>query len=91
MRATARQREIYDLVLEAQFAGLAAIRPGVAAADVDEACRAVFRDAGYEDWFIHGTGHGVGLDIHEEPFAAATSTADARRGRRGDRRAGPLS
>ena len=71
----ARQQEIYDLVLAAQLAGLAAVRPGVAAADLDEACRAVFRDAGYDDWFIHGTGHGVGLDIHEEPFAAATSTA----------------
>jgi Xaa-Pro aminopeptidase len=70
-----RQREIYDLVLEAQLAGLAAVRPGVAAADLDEACRSVFRDAGYADWFIHGTGHGVGLDIHEEPFAASTSTA----------------
>jgi Xaa-Pro aminopeptidase len=70
-----RQQEVYDLVLEAQLAGLAAIRPDVAAADVDEACRAVFRAAGYEDWFIHGTGHGVGLDIHEEPFSAVTSTA----------------
>jgi Xaa-Pro aminopeptidase len=74
--ATTQQREIYDLVLQSQRAGIAAIRPGVAAADVDEACRAVFRDAGYEDWFIHGTGHGVGLDIHEEPFASATSTAE---------------
>jgi Xaa-Pro aminopeptidase len=70
-----RQREIYDLVRQAQLAGLGVVAPGVAAADVDEACRAVFRDAGYADWFIHGTGHGVGLDIHEEPFAAATSTA----------------
>ncbi len=70
-----RQQEVYDLVLEAQLAGLAAVRPDVAAADVDEACRAVFRAAGYEDWFIHGTGHGVGLDIHEEPFAAVTSKA----------------
>ncbi len=70
-----RQQEVYDLVLEAQLAGLAAVRPGVATAEVDEACRAVFRAAGYEDWFIHGTGHGVGLDIHEEPFAAVTSTA----------------
>ncbi|HET9546986.1 MAG TPA: aminopeptidase P family protein [Desertimonas sp.] len=71
----ARQQQIYDLVLQAQLAGLNAIRPGVPTAEVDEACRAVFRDAGYADWFIHGTGHGVGLDIHEEPFAAATSTA----------------
>jgi Xaa-Pro aminopeptidase len=70
-----RQQDVYDLVLEAQLAGLAAVRPGVAAADVDEACRAVFRAAGYEDWFIHGTGHGVGLDIHEEPFATVTSQA----------------
>jgi Xaa-Pro aminopeptidase len=70
-----RQLEIYDLVLESQLAGLAAVGPGVAAADVDEVCRGVFRDAGYGDWFIHGTGHGVGLDIHEEPFAAATSTS----------------
>ena len=70
-----RQLEIYDLVLEAQLAGLAAVGPGVAAAGVDEVCRGVFRDAGYGDWFIHGTGHGVGLDIHEEPFAAATSTS----------------
>ncbi len=72
---TPRQQEIYSLVLESQLAGLAAVRSGVAAADVDEACRAVFREAGYADWFIHGTGHGVGLDIHEEPFAAVTSTA----------------
>jgi Xaa-Pro aminopeptidase len=72
---TLRQQEVYGLVLESQLAGLAAVRPGVAAADVDEACRAVFRDAGYADWFIHGTGHGVGLDIHEEPFANATSAA----------------
>jgi Xaa-Pro aminopeptidase len=71
----ARQRELYDLVLRAQLAGLAAVRPGVRGADLDEACRAVFRDAGFDEWFIHGTGHGVGLDIHEEPFAASTSTA----------------
>jgi len=69
------QQEIYELVLRAQLAGLAALHPGVPTAEVDEACRAVFREAGYDDLFIHGTGHGVGLDIHEEPFAAATSTA----------------
>jgi Xaa-Pro aminopeptidase len=70
-----RQAEVYDLVVAAQRAGLAAVRPGVAAADVDEAARAVFRDAGYAEWYLHSTGHGVGLDIHEEPFAAPSSKA----------------
>ena len=49
--------------------------PASPAADVDAACRAVFRAAGREDWYLHGTGHGVGLDIHEEPFASPVSTA----------------
>jgi Xaa-Pro aminopeptidase len=71
-----RQREIYDIVRAAQAAGVATVRGGVAAADIDAACRAVFREAGVEDWFIHGTGHGVGLDIHEDPFSAPTSTAE---------------
>jgi len=72
--ATEHQREIYELVATAQQAGLDAIGPGVAAKDVDAACRHVFVDAGYGDWFIHGTGHGVGLDIHENPFHSAAST-----------------
>lgn len=72
----ARQAEIYELVRVSQAAGLAGVRAGVKAADIDEACRAVFREAGMADWFIHGTGHGVGLDIHEEPFSAAASTAE---------------
>lgn len=68
------QRDVYDLVLAAQLAGLAAIAPGVAARDVDAACRDLFAGAGYADWFIHGTGHGVGLDIHEDPFSSTVST-----------------
>ena len=39
--------------------------------DVDAVCRDLFADAGYGDWYLHGTGHGVGLDIHEDPFAVA--------------------
>ena len=71
---TAEQREVYELVALAQQAGLDAVRPGLAARDLDAACRQVFVDAGYGDWYIHGTGHGVGLDIHEPPFHSTSST-----------------
>ena len=53
--------------------GVAAVRAGVAAKVVDEACRAVRRDAGLEEAFLHGTGHGVGLDIHEAPRVSANA------------------
>ena len=56
------------LVLEAQDAGLRAVRPGVTGREVDEAVRAVFRSAGVEAEFVHGTGHGVGTVIHEQPI-----------------------
>ncbi len=71
---TARQQEIFDIVREAQAAGLAAVAAGVKAVDVDTVCRDVFRAADVEDWYLHGTGHGVGLLIHEDPFESATST-----------------
>jgi Xaa-Pro aminopeptidase len=64
-----RLREIFQVVYEAQQAGIEAVRPGVRASEVDRACRQVIERAGYGDHFGHGTGHGVGLDIHERPFA----------------------
>jgi Xaa-Pro aminopeptidase len=67
------QRRMYDAVHAAQSAGVAAVRSGVEARGVDEACRAVLRDAGWEEAFLHGTGHGVGLDIHEAPRVSATA------------------
>jgi Xaa-Pro aminopeptidase len=67
---TELQTELYDLVRTAQQAGLDAVAPGLPARELDAACRSVFEQAGYGDWYIHGTGHGVGLDIHEQPFAA---------------------
>ena len=67
--------EIHRLVTEAQAAGVATVRPGIEAREVDEACRAIIRDAGHGDHFGHGTGHGVGLDIHELPSVHATDTA----------------
>lgn len=63
-----------DVVLASQAAGVAAVRPGIAASEVDRACRDVITEAGWADAFVHGTGHGVGLDIHEAPSVAATST-----------------
>jgi len=64
-------REIYELVLMSQAAGIAAAGPGVAASEVDRASRAVIEASLYREWcFAYGVGHGVGLDIHEEPFAA---------------------
>ncbi len=68
------QGEVYDLVREAQLAGLAAVGPDVEARAVDAACRDVFTAAGRADWYLHGTGHGVGLDIHEDPFASTISS-----------------
>ena len=74
------QRQWYELVSAAHRAGLAALRPGVAAAEVDEASRAVFREARVDEWFLHGTGHGVGLVIHERPFHGPTSADTIRAG-----------
>ena len=63
----ADRRRLYDAVRDAQAAALAAIRPGVAASDVDEAARNVLTGQGLGDAFGHGTGHGLGLEVHEEP------------------------
>jgi Xaa-Pro aminopeptidase len=59
---------VHQVVLEAEEAGVAAARPGVSGHQVDEAVRAVLRREGYEEHFLHSTGHGVGLEIHEEPW-----------------------
>ncbi|MEF8857212.1 MAG: Xaa-Pro peptidase family protein [Haloplanus sp.] len=62
---------VHDVVREAQSAGVAAVEPGVTTGAVDRAVREVIADAGYGDRFVHRTGHGVGLDVHEEPNVAA--------------------
>ncbi len=61
------QRRMVSVVRESQAAGVAAVRGGVNTRDVDAACREVIAAAGWGDAFVHGTGHGVGLDIHEDP------------------------
>jgi Xaa-Pro aminopeptidase/Xaa-Pro dipeptidase len=66
--ADAEIARVHRAVAEAQEAGIAAISPGAACSAVDEACRAVLRGYGYEEAFLHSTGHGVGLQIHEQPW-----------------------
>jgi Xaa-Pro aminopeptidase len=74
------QDRLYHLLLAVQLAGLAAVQAGVAAKQVDAVCRGMVADVGYADWFLHSTGHGVGLLIHEEPFENPTSTLELRSG-----------
>jgi Xaa-Pro aminopeptidase len=73
--APARAAEIVGIATAAQAAGVAAVAGGVAVGDVDRACRDLITEAGYGDAFGHGTGHGVGLDIHELPAVRAGNTA----------------
>ena len=61
------QKKVYDTVLKAQTEAFAVMKPGVPCADVDKAARDVIAQAGYGDYFGHGLGHGVGIEIHEEP------------------------
>jgi Xaa-Pro aminopeptidase len=67
------QLELYELVAASQRAGSAAVGPGVGLREVDAASRQVIADAGYADYFTHGLGHGVGLEIHEAPGINASA------------------
>jgi Xaa-Pro aminopeptidase len=67
-------RRAYDVCLEAQLAGVEAARSGVEGKDADAAARDVIAEAGFGDNFRHGLGHGVGVDVHEAPRLATTST-----------------
>ena len=66
-------REIYEVTLRANEAGLGAVKAGAIGSQVDEVARTVIRDAGYGDNFGHGLGHGVGLEIHEAPRLGPSS------------------
>ena len=68
-------RHIHEIVREANAQGKLAARPGVTGAEVDRAARAVIEAAGYGEYFFHRTGHGLGLEIHEEPNMVAGNTA----------------
>jgi Xaa-Pro dipeptidase len=76
----AQARQIYDLVQRANAAGRAACRPGATGEAIDQAARAIIVAGGYGEQFIHRTGHGLGLEIHEPPFIVGGSTAPLRPG-----------
>jgi Xaa-Pro aminopeptidase len=61
----------YSVLLDAQVASCESVRPGVSAHSVDAAARDVIAGAGYGEWFVHRTGHGIGLEEHEEPWIVA--------------------
>jgi Xaa-Pro aminopeptidase len=66
-RMPAKVREIYRITLEAQLAAIAAIAPGKTLKEIDAVARNIIKKAGYSKRFGHGLGHGIGLDIHEQP------------------------
>lgn len=68
---SAEVAESYAVLQRAQAAAVAAVRPGVRAEDVDAAARDVLVDAGLGEYFVHRTGHGIGLSVHEEPYIVA--------------------
>ena len=72
--------EVYGLVLKAQLAGIAAIRPGATCHQVDEAARSIIAKAGHDKHFGHGLGHGIGLQIHEAPRLSRNQNVELRPG-----------
>lgn len=63
--------KVWDVLRAAQEKAVAAVRPGVTAAEIDQVARDAISEAGYGEYFIHRTGHGIGLSVHEEPFIMA--------------------
>ncbi|GAA0654509.1 aminopeptidase P family protein [Salarchaeum japonicum] len=77
---TESYRAAHETVVEAQRAAVEAVEPGVDCETVDAAARDVIADAGFGDEFVHRTGHGVGLDVHEEPYIVAGNDRELREG-----------
>lgn len=72
--------DLYEVLQAAQAAGVAAVRPGIAAEDLDAAARTVIADGGYGERFTHRLGHGIGLDVHEPPWIVAGNDAAVQAG-----------
>lgn len=72
-KASKEYKEVYETVKEAQRRAAEAVRPGVKASEVDAAARGYIAGKGYGDYFIHRTGHGIGMEVHEEPYISDIS------------------
>src|SRR5262249_16373833 len=70
---TPEQRKIYEVVLRAQKAAMAQIKPGVRLVDLEDTAQRIIAEAGYYDYFIHFVGHHVGIDVHDGPRASMES------------------
>jgi len=75
--ADSKQRDIYDAVLQAQLLGVSLVRPGASGKSVDGEVRKYLYDKGYAEYFGHGLGHSLGLEIHEAPTLSPRSTCEA--------------
>jgi len=76
--ATDKMKNVYNTVLDAQLAGIAAARAGVVGKEIDKAARRVIQKAGYGDYFGHGFGHSIGLEVHETPNALRAAPQEER-------------
>jgi Xaa-Pro aminopeptidase len=79
-RISPKLQRVYEVVLKAQLQAIAAVRPGIGAAEVDAVARGVIADAGFGRYFGHGLGHGLGLEVHEAPRLAVGSSVVLRAG-----------
>jgi Xaa-Pro aminopeptidase len=73
-------REVYKVVLDAQLAAIDAVGPGKRLKDIDAVARCMIEKAGYGEYFGHGLGHGIGLDIHEQPVLSRRAKGELRPG-----------
>lgn len=75
-----KMADVYNAVLESQLAGIKAVRRGVTFDGIDKACRDVIVDYGYGEYYVHSTGHGIGLEVHEEPRVSPGNMEKVRKG-----------
>lgn len=79
-RPSSELRKIYEIVLSAQLEGINRVEEGVSSKDIDDAARNVIERSGYGKYFIHSTGHGLGLEVHEEPRISSEKEILLRKG-----------